>query len=92
MTRTEVDVTVARLKVWVHKALGCAGCDDALDDLEDLRQHDEAQAAEMERLRAALVAHAEYHEREGEADEYRTRRPAHREHARVLRAAAEGKP
>lgn len=122
MTRAEVETRVAGLKAWVREVRGLCGgfggCDDVLDDLEDLRQHDEAQAAELvaandrfarrdrrvaeltvessrleaeiERLRAALVAAAEHH-----LDEAKSRRGSahyHAERARVLRSAAEGKP
>lgn len=61
MTRTDVESTILRLNVWVRKAQGscggCAECDNALDDLEDLRQHDEAlqaYVAELERQAAPV--------------------------------------
>lgn len=47
MTRTAVDNTIARLKAWVRENENGPGWGELIDDLEDLRQHDEVQAAEL---------------------------------------------
>lgn len=46
MTRTAVKGTFARVRAWIRAGNGNA----TLDDIEALRHHEEAQAAELERL------------------------------------------
>lgn len=75
----------------------CPICCDGLSDKSDCTpvrmrwlDADAALRAEIERIRGALVAAAEHH-----VDEAKSRRGSahyHAERARVLRAAAEGKP
>lgn len=59
MTRTEVDNTLSRIKTGVLEMRkscgGCAMCETRLRDLEALRQHDEVQAAELERLSSRVA-------------------------------------